>query len=292
MRIKKAVIPAAGMGTRFLPISRSIPKELIPIIDRPTIHYIVEEAVASGIEDILIIISEEKQSITNYFRGLSEQELKLSERKDMKGLKSLGMITEKSNIYYTKQEEPLGLGDAIRYAKDFVGDEPFAVLLGDDVIYSDKPCIKQLMEVYDRFGTSILGVRKVDKENIIKYGNLKGQLKEDKIYIVDALVEKPVDNEIYSNIAVLGRYIITPGIFEILDNIEPGKDEEIQLTDGLNLLAQKETVYAYEFEGRRYDIGNKMGFLEANIEYALRDEGFSQDFIKYILKIAEKHNKI
>ncbi|MDR7869538.1 MAG: UTP--glucose-1-phosphate uridylyltransferase [Tissierellaceae bacterium] len=292
MKIKKAVIPAAGLGSRFLPVSRAIPKEMIPIINKPTIHYIVEEAVNSGIEDILIIISKEKESITNYFEPLSGSELELERLKNLDGLTSLRFISDKVKLSYVTQKKPLGLGDAISYAKEFVHNEPFAVLLGDDVIDSDKPCIKQLMEVYERFGTSILGVRKVKEQDIIKYGNLRGKLEEDKIYKVDSLVEKPTLKEIYSNIAVLGRYIITPGIFEVLENLKPGKDDEIQLTDALNELAQTETMYAYEFEGRRYDLGHSIGFLEANIEYALRDEGLKEEFIKYISKLVEHHIKI
>lgn len=292
MRIRKAVIPAAGLGTRFLPVSRSLPKEMLPIINRPTIHYIVEEAVESGIEDILIIISEEKESIVDYFKDLSPLELEIEEREDMDGLTSLGIILEKTNIHFIKQREPLGLGDAIRYAKDFVKNEPFAVLLGDDVIYSDKPCIRQLMEVYDRLGTSILGVRKVKTENIHKYGNLKGTLERDRVYRVEALVEKPTPDEIYSNIAVLGRHILTPAIFEVLENIKPGKDGEIQLTDALNELAQRETMYSYEFQGRRYDLGHPTGFLEANIEYALRDEHIREESIRYLSQVIKNYNKL
>lgn len=292
LRIKKAVIPAGGRGSRFLPISRSIPKELIPIIDRPAIHYIVEEAVEAGIEDILIIVSEEKEAaMKKYFGNLSEREEEISQGKDRSGLKSLANILSKANISFRRQEKALGLGDAIRYAKDFVGDEAFGVLLGDDVIFSNKPCIGQLMEIYNRFDSSVLAVRKMDNEDIAKYGNLKGEYIGDKVYSVDALVEKPETHEIYSNMAVLGRYIISPAIFHILSNIEAGKDGEIQLTDGLNILAKKEKIHAYEFEGRRYDLGNKNGFLQANFEYVLRDEGMSGEFIEYIKEVLENHNK-
>ena len=282
MKIRKAVIPAAGLGTRFLPASKAVPKEMLPIVDKPTLQYIVEEAVEAGIEDILIIISRDKEAIQDHFDKSPELEWELEKKGDMESLEKIRKISSMVNIYYIRQTQALGLGHAILCAKNFVGDEPFAVLLGDDVVYSDQACIGQMIKVYEKYKTSILGVQRVAREDIDKYGNLKGTLLEDGIYKVEALVEKPEAHEIYSDMAVLGRYIISPGIFKVLEDTRPGKDGEIQLTDGLNILAKKENIHAYEFQGRRYDLGSKEGFLQANIEYALRDKELKGDLIEYL----------
>lgn len=285
MKIRKAVIPAAGLGTRFLPASKAMPKEMLPIVDKPTLQYIVEEAADAGIKDILIIIGRNKESIENHFDKSIEIEMELERRGDLEELEKIKKISNMVNIHYIRQQEPLGLGHAISCAKTFVGNEAFAVLLGDDVVYSKKPCIKQLMEVYDKYKASVLGVQRVPREDLDKYGNLKGISIEDRLYKVEELVEKPKPDEVNSDIAVLGRYIISPGIFEVLDETKPGRGGEIQLTDALNILAQRETMYAYEFDGRRYDLGDKQGFLEANIEYALRDENLRDGFVEYLKKL-------
>lgn len=289
MVIRKAVIPTAGLGTRFLPASKALPKEMLPIVDKPTLQYIVEEAVNSGIEDILIIIGRNKESIENHFDRSVELELRLESNGELELLKEMRSISNMANIHYIRQQEILGLGHAIYCSKSFIGKEPFAVLLGDDIIYSKKPCIKQMIEIYEKYKTSILAIRKVNKKDINKYGNLEGNLIEDKVYKVKNLIEKPNIEEAYSNIGVLGRYIITPGIFRILENIKPDKDGEIQLTDGLNELAKIEDIHAYKFEGRRYDIGSKEGFLEANIEYGLRDIELKDNLIKYLKELIEQY---
>ncbi|MCG4579509.1 UTP--glucose-1-phosphate uridylyltransferase GalU [Clostridium cochlearium] len=287
MKVKKAVIPAAGLGTRFLPATKAQPKEMLPIVDKPTIQHIIEEAVASGIEEILIITGRNKRAIEDHFDKSVEleQQLRDTGKKDM--LKMVEDISNMAEIYYIRQKEPKGLGHAISCARTFVGDEPFAVMLGDDVVYSQKPCLKQLIECYNEYKTTILGVQQVAREDVYKYGIVDGKYIEDNVYKVKGLVEKPKVEEAPSNIAILGRYIITPKIFEMLSTIKPGKGGEIQLTDALRELASKEAIYAYNFEGRRYDVGDKLGFLQATIEFALRKEEIKDEFEKYLLGIAD-----
>lgn len=288
MKVKKAVIPAAGLGTRFLPATKAQPKEMLPIVDKPTIQHIIEEAVASGIEEILIITGRNKRAIEDHFDKSVEleQQLKDTGKKDM--LEMVEDISNMAEIYYIRQKEPKGLGHAINCARTFVGNEPFAVMLGDDVVYGDKPCLKQLIECYNEYKTTILGVQQVVREDVYKYGIVEGKHIENNVYKVKDLIEKPDVDEAPSNIAILGRYIITPKIFEILSTIEPGKGGEIQLTDALKKLSLQEAIYAYDFEGRRYDVGDKLGFLEATIEFALRKDEIKNDFEKYILGIAER----
>ncbi|RXM77059.1 UTP--glucose-1-phosphate uridylyltransferase [Clostridium tetani] len=288
MKVKKAVIPAAGLGTRFLPATKAQPKEMLPIVDKPTIQHIIEEAVASGIEEILIITGRNKRAIEDHFDKSVEleQQLKDTGKKDM--LEMVEDISNMAEIYYIRQKEPKGLGHAINCARTFVGDEPFAVMLGDDVVYGDKPCLKQLIECYNEYKTTILGVQQVAREDVYKYGIVEGKHIENNVYKVKDLIEKPDVDEAPSNIAILGRYIITPKIFEILSTIEPGKGGEIQLTDALKKLSLQEAIYAYDFEGRRYDVGDKLGFLEATVEFALRKDEIKNDVEKYILGIAEQ----
>ena len=241
MKVKKAIIPAAGLGTRFLPATKAQPKEMLPIVDKPTIQFIIEEAIASGMVD----------------------------------------------IHYIRQKEPRGLGHAIHCAKTFVGNEPFAVMLGDDVVDSEVPCLKQLIDCYSEYKTTILGVQTVPENDVSKYGIVDGIHIEDRVYKVKDLVEKPKVEESPSNVAILGRYIITPQIFEILENTAPGKGNEIQLTDALETLIKNEAMYAYDFEGRRYDVVDKLGFLQATVEYALRKEELRDGFIDYLKSIIE-----
>ena len=282
-KIRKAIIPAAGLGTRFLPATKAQPKEMLPIVDKPTIQYIIEEAVASGIEEILIITGRNKKCIEDHFDKSVELEMELEKNNKNELLELVQDISEMVDIHYIRQKEPKGLGHAIRCAKTFVGNEPFAILLGDDIVYNDeKPCLKQLIECYDEYKTSILGVQTVDKENVSKYGIVDGILIEDRVCKVKGLVEKPSVDEAPSNTAILGRYIVTPKIFDILDNTKPGKGNEIQLTDALLELIKEEAMYAYNFEGKRYDVGDKLGFLEATVEYALRKPEIRDDFIKYL----------
>lgn len=282
MKVKKAIIPAAGLGTRFLPATKAQPKEMLPIVDKPTIQYIVEEAIASGIEEILIITGRNKKSIEDHFDKSIELELELEKAGKSELLELVRDISDMVDIHYIRQKEPRGLGHAIHCAKTFVGNEPFAVLLGDDVVDSETPCLKQLIDCYSEYKTTILGVQTVSKENVSKYGIVDGIHIEDRVYKVKDLVEKPSIEEAPSDVAILGRYIITPEIFNILENTKPGKNGEIQLTDALKTLIGKEAMYAYNFEGKRYDVGDKLGFLQATIEFALKKDELKSEFIEYL----------
>lgn len=283
MKVKKAIIPAAGFGTRFLPATKAQPKEMLPIVDKPTIQYIIEEAVKSGIEEILIITGRNKKCIEDHFDKSVELEMELEKSGKKEMLEMVQGISDLVDIHYIRQKEPKGLGDAIYCARAFVGNEPFAVLLGDDVVYNNEtPCLKQLINCFDEYKTSILGVQRVGKEDVSKYGIVNGIDIEDNVYKVKDLVEKPAVEEAPSDVAILGRYIITPAIFDILKNTTPGKNGEIQLTDALKTLMSQEAMYAYNFEGKRYDLGDKQGFLQATIEFALRRPDLKEDFIEYL----------
>lgn len=282
MKVRKAIIPAAGLGTRFLPATKAQPKEMLPIVDKPTIQYIIEEAVASGIEEILIITGRNKKCIEDHFDKSVELEMELEKNHKEDLLELVRGISDMVDIHYIRQKEPKGLGHAISCARAFVGNEPFAVLLGDDVVDSEVPCLKQLMNCYKEYKTSILGVQTVNQEDVNKYGIVDGIHIEDRVYKVKKLVEKPAIEEAPSNVAILGRYIITPQIFDILQNTKPGKGGEIQLTDALQTLIESEAMYAYNFEGKRYDVGDKLGFLQATVEYALKREELREPFIQYL----------
>lgn len=282
-KIRKAIIPAAGLGTRFLPATKAQPKEMLPIVDKPTIQYIIEEAIDSGIEEILIITGRNKKCIEDHFDKSVELEIELEKNNKTELLELVKDISDMVDIHFIRQKEPKGLGHAIRCAKTFVGDESFAILLGDDIVYNEeKPCLKQLIDCYNEYKTTILGVQSVDKENVHKYGIVDGIVVDDRVCKVKGLVEKPSIKEAPSNTAILGRYIVTPKIFDILDNTKPGKGNEIQLTDALLQLVQEEAMYAYNFEGRRYDVGDKLGYLEATVEYGLRKPELRKDFIEYL----------
>lgn len=288
-RIKKAVIPAAGLGTRFLPATKAQPKEMLPIVDKPAIQYIVEEAVQSGIEDILIITGRNKRAIEDHFDKSVELELTLEEKEDRELLDLVRNISSLANIHYIRQKEPKGLGHAIYCAKTFINNEPFAVLLGDDIVDSKtKPCLQQLIDIYNEYGTNIIGVQEVPKADVSKYGIVSGKMVDERLYKVNNLVEKPSIEDAPSNIAILGRYIIEPEIFEILEHTKPGAGGEIQLTDALKELSTKQDIYAYIFEGRRYDIGNKLGFLQATVEFALKREDLKDEFIAYLRHLITK----
>lgn len=290
MKVKKAIIPAAGLGTRFLPATKAQPKEMLPIVDKPTIQYIIEEAVASGIEEILIITGRNKRAIEDHFDKSVELENELASHGKDEMLNMIKDISNMANIYYIRQKEPKGLGHAISCARTFVGNEPFAVMLGDDVVDSKVPCLKQLIECYNEYKTTILGVQEVPSQEVSKYGIVKGMHIEDRVYKVKDLVEKPKVEEAPSNIAILGRYIITPQIFNVLETTAPGKGGEIQLTDALRTLITGEAMYAYNFEGRRYDVGDRLGFLEATVEFALKREDIKKPFMEYLLSM--KNNPI
>jgi len=289
MKVKKAVIPAAGLGTRFLPATKAQPKEMLPIIDIPTIQHIIQEAVDSGIEDILIITGRNKKSIEDHFDKSFELETTLEQKGKRELLEGVQKISNMVNLHFVRQKEAKGLGHAILCAKSFVGDEPFAVLLGDDIVYNaEKPCLKQLVECFEDKSSSVLGVQKVDFENVNKYGILKCEEVGEYTYKVSDMVEKPNKEEAPSNVAILGRYVITPKIFELLESTKPGKGGEIQLTDALKELLNYESVYGYVFQGRRYDVGDKQGFLEATCEFALRDEKLREGFKKYLKELNER----
>lgn len=284
-KVRKAIIPAAGLGTRFLPATKAQPKEMLPIVDKPTIQYIVEEAIASGIEDILIITGRNKRAIEDHFDKSYELEEELKKKGNHDLLNLVQDISNLVDIHYIRQKEPRGLGHAIYCAKSFIGNEPFAVMLGDDIVDAEVPCLKQMIDVYNQYKTSVLGVQQVPKEDVSKYGIVDCIPLDERVYMVKNLVEKPDMDIAPSNVAILGRYIITPEIFEHLENTAPGKGGEIQLTDALESLITKEAMYAYDFVGKRYDVGNKMGFLEATVEFALKREDLKGEFSKYLKKI-------
>lgn len=286
--IRKAVIPAAGYGTRFLPATKATPKEMLPIVDKPTIQYIVEEALESGIEDILIISGHGKRAIEDHFDSAPALEHELA-RKGKQDLLDVVRETTDVNVHYVRQKYMRGLGDAILCARSFVGDEPFAVLLGDDVVYHpERSALRQLIDIYEETGGSVLGCQIVSDEQVSSYGIVGGETLENRrLMRVSDMVEKPSLEEAPSRMAVLGRYIIRPEIFSILGETKPGKGGEIQLTDALKVLAQREAVYAYDFEGKRYDLGDKLGFLEATVEFALRRTDLGGPFQAYLKKIVD-----
>ncbi len=292
-RIKKAVIPAAGFGTRFLPATKATPKEMLPIVDKPTIQYIVEEALDSGIEEILIISGHAKRAIEDHFDSAPNLERELEE-KGKNDLLAIVRETADINVHYIRQKKMRGLGDAILCAKYFMAGEPFAVLLGDDVVYADKakgqkPALKQLIDIYDAYGGSVLGCQQVPQEKVSSYGIVEGkEIAGSKLIKVSDMIEKPDVQEAPSNIAVLGRYIISPSVFEILEHTQPGKGGEIQLTDALKQLSAIEPVWAYCFDGKRYDVGDKLGFLKATVEFALRREDLGPQFKAYLTDIMKE----
>lgn len=282
-QIRKAIIPAAGLGTRFLPATKAQPKEMLPIVDKPAIQYIIEEAVESGIEEILIITGRNKRSIEDHFDRSIELELQLKEqgKYDL-----LGLIEDisKVTIHFIRQKEAKGLGHAVLCAKQFVGNEPFAVMLGDDIVDAEVPCLKQLMDVYKDCHGSILGVQEVAKDKVSSYGIVNPKAVKHNVWQAIDLIEKPLAEEAPSQLAVLGRYILEPEIFEFLEKTEPGRGNEIQLTDAICHLAVDHRVYAYNFKGRRYDIGDKQGYLEATVEYALKRPDLRDKFLTYLTK--------
>ncbi|NLO89846.1 MAG: UTP--glucose-1-phosphate uridylyltransferase GalU [Clostridia bacterium] len=283
MKVTKAVIPAAGLGTRFLPATKAQPKEMLPIVDKPAIQYIVEEAVASGIQDILIITGRGKRAIEDHFDRAVELELLLEKKGNGKLLKIVREISEIANIHYIRQKEPKGLGHAVYCARHFIGNEPFAVLLGDDIVRSKTPCLKQLLNVYEKYGASIIGVQEVSREETQKYGIVEvSDTSLNGVFEIKDLVEKPKPEEAPSNLAIMGRYVLTPEIFEAIEATPPGAGGEIQLTDALKRLSQTQPLYAYNFEGRRYDVGDKLGFIAATIELALEREELGESLRAYL----------
>lgn len=284
-KIRKAVIPAAGLGTRFLPATKAIPKEMIPIIDTPMIQHIVEEAVRAGIEDIVLVTARHKESIENHF----DYNYELDDTLDKKGKKDLlevsRSIGKMCNLISIRQKNPMGLGHAVLCAAPIIGDEPFAVLLGDDLIDSKVPCTRQLADIYERDNASVVGVMEVPASEVNKYGIVGGQMLNPRLMHVDRLVEKPAEKDAPSRFAIPGRYVLSPAIFKCLRETKPGKGGEIQLTDALQLLAQREKLYAYQFEGTRYDTGDRLGFIDATLAFALR----RPDLAPGVREIMKKH---
>ena len=286
MKIKKAVIPAAGLGTRFLPVTKSMPKEMLPIIDTPAIHYVVKEAINSGIDDIIIITGRGKKPLEDYFDESPELEMHLKKSKKEDLLKTVREISSLVNVHYIRQKEPRGLPDALQTAEKHVGDEPFAVLLGDDIIDSEKPCAKQLIDVFYKQKSSVIAVQNVPREKISRYGSVKKEnTKEKQLYIIKHIVEKPKSEEAPSTIAAIGRYVFTPEIFDCIHKTKPGVNNELQIADSINLLTKSQKVYAYAFEGKRYDIGDKLGYVQAIIDFSLKNKEIKTDIKNYIRKI-------
>ena len=292
MSIKKAIFPAAGLGTRFLPATKSSPKEMLPLVDKPMIQYVVEEAVSSGIEHITIVTGRGKRAIEDFFDISFELEHELEKRGKHNILKQMQLIPNMANICYIRQKEPLGLGHAILVAKDLIGNEPFAVLLGDDIIDAEVPCLKQMISIYNRYKCSVIAVQKVD-DDISKYGVIQPRYLEKNIYQVLDMIEKPRPDEAPSNLAIIGRYILTPELFDILKNIKKDRTGEIQLTNGLKELAKRQAIYACEFTGKRYDAGSKIGFLQATVEFALKSQDVGKEFAQYLagLDLANPNKK-
>ena len=284
-KITKAVIPAAGLGTRLLPISRTVPKEILPIVDRPSMEYLVREAVESGITDILIITGRNKEAIENYFDYSVEYKDVLAQKGKKKELDDMNEVCSLANIYFLRQKETKGLGHAVLCAEKFIGDEPFAVLYGDDVMCSEKPVTKQLCEVYEK---SVVGVAEVPYEDLKKYCSMKAEPIDERTFMTTDMVEKPqTREEAFSNLSILGRVVLTPDIFEVLKHTEPGKGGELQLTDAMKQLARTVGVISYKYEGKRYDMGSKFGFLQANIETALKHPELKDDLTAYLKELCK-----
>lgn len=281
-KVKKAIIPAAGLGTRFLPATKAMPKEMLPIVDKPTIQYIVEEAVASGIEDIIIVTGKGKRAIEDHFDKAFELEQNLLEKGKLDILEKIQYSSNLANIHYIRQKEPKGLGHAVWCARNFIGDEPFGVLLGDDIVQSDTPCLKQLIDRYEETQSSVIGVQQVADHETHRYGIIDPASQEGRLYGVTNFVEKPQKGTAPSNLAIMGRYVLTPEIFEFLGNQEVGAGGEIQLTDAIQRLNEIKKVYALDFEGKRYDVGEKLGFITTTIEFALMDPDLKKDLLNFL----------
>jgi UTP--glucose-1-phosphate uridylyltransferase len=288
MKIKKAIIPAAGLGTRFLPATKAMPKEMLPIVDKPAIQYIVEEAIDSGIEDIMIVTGKGKRAIEDHFDHSFELEHRLFEKGKFDLLDQVQKSSRMVDIHYIRQKEPKGLGHAVWCARKFIGDEPFAVLLGDDIIRAEKPCLQQMMEHYERCHASILGVQTVAEDEVSRYGIVDGGFVGSRMYSVNKLIEKPKQEEAPSQLAIMGRYILSPKIFGILEEQAPGAGGEIQLTDAISELNRFEAVYAYEFDGTRHDVGEKLGFIQTTIELALQRDDLRSDLLDYLSSVLDK----
>ncbi|MDH4423063.1 MULTISPECIES: UTP--glucose-1-phosphate uridylyltransferase GalU [Bacillus] len=287
-KVRKAIIPAAGLGTRFLPATKAMPKEMLPIVDKPTIQYIVEEAIQSGIEDIIIVTGKTKRSIEDHFDNAFELEQNLLEKKKYELLEKVQASSKMVDIHYIRQKEPRGLGHAVWCARKFIGDEPFAVLLGDDIVQAEKPCLRQLIEEYDKTLSSVIGVQTVPEDETHRYGIIDPLEQEGRRYQVRNFVEKPAAGTAPSNLAIMGRYVLTPEIFMFLEQQNVGAGGEIQLTDAIQNLNEIQRVFAYDFEGKRYDVGEKLGFVQTTIEMALQHPELRDDMVTMMKRILEE----
>ena len=285
--VTKAVIPAAGLGTRFLPVTKSMPKEMLPIIDVPVIHYVVKEAVESGIDDIIIITGRNKRAIEDYFDDAPELEMHLARNHKQDLLKTVREISSFVDIHYIRQKEPRGLGDAVLRAEKHICDEPFAVLLGDDIIRNARPCIKQLIDIYSRYRCSVIAVEEVPHDMVSSYGIIDGRMLEEALYLVDDIVEKPDTDKAPSDLGAIGRYIFTPQIFDCLKETKEGVGNEVQLTDAIRLLKDRQNVYGYLFKGKRYDTGDRFGYVEAIVDFALENDRLKPQLLKYLQSLAK-----
>ncbi|BCC49810.1 UTP--glucose-1-phosphate uridylyltransferase GalU [Bacillus sp. Gnz1/3] len=285
--VKKAIIPAAGLGTRFLPATKAMPKEMLPIVDKPTIQYIVEEAIQSGIEDIIIVTGKGKRAIEDHFDHSFELEQNLLEKGKHEILKKV-QESSKINIHYIRQKEPKGLGHAVWCARKFIGNEPFAVLLGDDIVQAETPCLRQLMDQYEATQSSVIGVQTVPETETHRYGIIDPLAQKGRSYQVSQFVEKPDQGTAPSNLAIMGRYVLTPEIFTFLENQQTGAGGEIQLTDAIQRLNEIQRVFAYDFEGKRYDVGEKLGFIQTTIEMALQHDGLKNELLSYMENLLQK----
>ncbi|WP_059171870.1 UTP--glucose-1-phosphate uridylyltransferase GalU [Bacillus sp. FJAT-27445] len=290
-KVRKAIIPAAGLGTRFLPATKAMPKEMLPIVDKPTIQYIVEEAIESGIEDIIIVTGKGKRAIEDHFDHAFELEQNLLEKEKFELLEKVQASSNMVDIHYIRQKEPRGLGHAVWCARNFIGNEPFAVLLGDDIVQAEVPCLKQLINQYNDTLSSVIGVQRVPESETHRYGVIDPLEEYNRRYQVRQFVEKPKPGTAPSNLAIIGRYILTPEIFMFLDKQEIGAGGEIQLTDAIQNLNEIQRVFAYEFEGKRFDVGEKLGFIETTLEFALQMPELKEDLIAFMKKQLELHEK-
>lgn len=289
-RVRKAIIPAAGLGTRFLPATKAMPKEMLPIVDKPTIQYIIEEAIESGIEDIIIVTGKGKRAIEDHFDNNFELEDVLLKKGKLDLLEKTKQPAT-VEIHYIRQKEPLGLGHAVWCARKFIGEEPFAVLLGDDIVQAEKPCLKQLIDQYEEQGGSIIGVQQVPENETHRYGIVEPNEQNGRCYSVKSFVEKPEQGTAPSNLAIMGRYVLSPKIFHYLEQKQFGAGGEIQLTDAIQQLNQSQSVFAYDFEGKRYDVGEKLGFVRTTIEFALQNEEIGADVRKMLKEIVDENRK-
>ncbi|WP_160725760.1 UTP--glucose-1-phosphate uridylyltransferase GalU [Bacillus sp. USDA818B3_A] len=290
-KVRKAIIPAAGLGTRFLPATKAMPKEMLPIVDKPTIQYIIEEAVASGIEDIIIVTGKGKRAIEDHFDMAMELEENLKEKGKLDLLEKVQFATNLADIHYIRQKEPKGLGHAVWCARNFIGNEPFAVLLGDDIVQGETPCLRQLINEYEETFSSVIGVQTVPDQDTHRYGIIDPSSQNGRLYQVNNFVEKPKPGTAPSNLAIMGRYVLTPEIFMFLEEQEKGAGGEIQLTDAIQKLNQIQRVFAYDFEGKRYDVGEKFGFVKTTVEFALQHEDLHDDMIDYLKNLVSTLDK-